>query len=115
MRRCVCLAILVICTACVGYPQTAGAAKKSCIPPKPTYQPEPPPYHVKKNPTVATLTVSVNENGHVSDVRVLNSSGNSKYDRDALKTVKQWRFNPSLCDGKASAARVNVVVQSFIR
>jgi TonB family protein len=95
--------------------QIADASKKNCMPPVPTYSPSPPPYHVKKDLGIATVEVLVNERGRVDEAKLLNSSGNDKFDRDALSTVKQWKFKPSLCDGKASSAHIAVQIHAVVR
>ncbi len=67
-----------------------------------------------KTSGIATLDVSVDEKGRVTDARVMNSSGNDKYDRDALGNAKKWKFKPSMYDGKARPAHVAVEIQSRV-
>ena len=94
--------------------QTADSPKKNCTPPRPTYQPAPPAYHVRKGLGVATLDVLVDAKGLVSDAKILDSSGSDKFDRDALSTVKRWKFKPSLCDGNVAPAHIAVQMQAHV-
>lgn len=57
------------------------------------------------------LSITVDERGKVSDVDVMEGLGYG-LDEQAAKTVKTWKFNPALKDGKPVAVRV-IVVASF--
>jgi TonB family protein len=56
-----------------------------------------------------SLVVTVEEDGHVSEVRVLKSV--PSLDEPSVKAAKQWRFDPARVDGKAirSKASINFV------
>ena len=55
------------------------------------------------------LTVNVNEKGKVTAVKVKNSLDKG-LDRNAVSTVKHWRFTPATVDGKPVTTEVNISV-----
>lgn len=59
---------------------------------------------------VVTLLVTVDSEGHVTRVRVLESSGHGLLDRAAQDGVRKWRFAPATENGRAvpGAARVPI-------
>jgi protein TonB len=57
------------------------------------------------------LLVRVDENGAVIDISVDKSSHNRYLDRSALETVKKYRFNPAMRDGKRVGSLVRVPVR----
>ena len=59
---------------------------------------------------VVTLLVTVDAEGQVTRVRVLESSGHGLLDRAAQDGVRKWRFTPATENGKAvpGAARVPI-------
>lgn len=95
--------------------QTTTPGTKKCSPPQPTYQEEapPPPRSLKHSGAVA-FNVLVDEKGHVSEAKIVQSSGSDKYDRDALKAAQKWKFKPSMCDGKAVSAHIVIEMQSHV-
>lgn len=46
------------------------------------------------------MQFTVNAEGHVQDVTVLNSEPRDIFDAAAVASVKEWRFNPALQDGE---------------
>ena len=52
--------------------------------------------------------ITVNEQGIVTDARVLNS--NPVLDEAALKAVREWRYDPTFVDGKAVPIKMRVTV-----
>jgi len=52
--------------------------------------------------------ITVNEHGIVTDARVLNS--NPVLDEAALKAVREWRYDPTIVDGKAVPVKMRVTV-----
>ena len=56
--------------------------------------------------------ILVNDAGIVSDARVLKSV--PPLDEAALKAVREWRYDPTIVDGKAVPVRMTVTV-SFTR
>ncbi|MBS0497760.1 MAG: energy transducer TonB [Proteobacteria bacterium] len=56
------------------------------------------------------LRVELDENGHIDNAKVLNSSGYERLDAAALSAVKSWQCNPSLRDGQPVRA---VALQPF--
>jgi len=95
-------------TVCFAHSQTSEAPKKNCTPPKAKYTLEPPIDDYKNNLGVVTLAVFVDEKGSVSSARIVDSSGSDNFDRDALDAVRQWKFKPSLCEGKPTPAHIAV-------
>jgi protein TonB len=109
------MSLLVVFVSCGMSAQTANGSKKNCVPPRVIYSPEPAPsYYSKKDSAVAVLNVLVDEKGQVSDTKVVRSSGSDDFDRDALSTVRNWRFKPASCDGKALPAHMNVEIISSV-
>lgn len=60
---------------------------------------------------VAWLKLAVNEQGRVSAVTLLRSSGFSRLDKAAQAAVWQWRFSPQLDAGKAVASELELPVR----
>lgn len=56
------------------------------------------------------LRVELDENGHIDDAKVINSSGYERLDAAALTAVKNWQCNPSLRNGQPVRA---VALQPF--
>lgn len=87
-------------------------SKEKCSPPRPIHQEDITTYRqCGKYDCVALLDVLVDKEGNVSDANISSSSGNDRYDRDALKVVKKWKFAPSICDGQANPAHIVIHVQ----
>ena len=55
--------------------------------------PPQPPGSVRDREVV--VRVQVDENGRVTDVRLLASSGNERYDRELRRQAMEWRFRPA--------------------
>ena len=108
-RRLFALFVLGMSAVCALHAQTAGAAKKNCIPPKATYSPSPTYFYDRG---IAVISILVDEKGLVRDPQLVQSSESKGYDKDVMKTVRKWRFQPALCDGKASPMRINVEVET---
>ncbi len=60
-----------------------------------------------------TAEITVNEQGVVADARVLNS--NPVLDEAALKAVREWRYDPTMVDGKAVPVKMTVTVNFSLR
>ena len=56
------------------------------------------------------LTLSIDSNGKVSGVNMIQSSGNSALDRSAEQGVRHWRFAPALKNGAAVASRLRAPI-----
>ncbi len=56
------------------------------------------------------LRVELDENGHIDNAKVINSSGYERLDSAALTAVKSWQCNPSIRDGQPVRA---VALQPF--
>jgi TonB family protein len=54
------------------------------------------------------IEVTVSVDGVPGDFIVRQSSGNADLDQAALDAVSAWRFNPSICNGKATVAKAVV-------
>lgn len=59
----------------------------------------------------ATLLVTVDESGHVSNARLERSAGDKRLDRAAEQAVRQWSYTPALKDGVPETATIRVRVQ----
>lgn len=57
---------------------------------------------------LVSAEITVNEQGIVTDARVLNS--NPVLDDAALKAVREWRYDPTIVDGKAVPVKMTVTV-----
>jgi TonB family protein len=62
---------------------------------------------------VVRAEITVNEQGVVADARVLNS--NPVLDEAALKAVREWRYDPTMVDGKAVPVKMTVTVNFSLR
>ncbi len=51
--------------------------------------------------TTVRLRVSVNEDGDVNDISVLESSGSPDLDQAAAQIVRQWEYDPAIRDGQS--------------
>jgi TonB family protein len=56
-----------------------------------------------------SLRVDVNADGLVTSAQVLRAD-RQELTAEAVKTVKQWRYQPGTCDGKPSPTSIDVVV-----
>jgi TonB family protein len=93
------------------FTQTTQAAKVKCSSPKIIYR-EKDPLSPSGRSVSATLVITIDEEGHVGDVRVSSSSGDKKFDQEASESVKNWRFKPVLCEGKPKAVEVGIEMSS---
>ncbi len=57
---------------------------------------------------LVSAEITVNEQGIVTDARVLNS--NPVLDDAALNAVREWRYDPTIVDGKAVPVKMRVTV-----
>ena len=62
---------------------------------------------------VVTAEITVNEQGIVADARVLKS--NPVLDEAALKAVREWRYDPTMVDGRAVPVKMTVTVSFSLR
>ena len=62
---------------------------------------------------VVVAEITVNESGMVTDARVLKS--NPVLDEAALKAVREWRYDPTVVDGKAVPVKMTVTVNFSLR
>jgi TonB family protein len=59
------------------------------------------------------ITYCIDESGAVQNVSVLDSIGNERFDRAAIKTVEQWKFEPAMQSGKPVWQSRNNVLVNF--
>ncbi len=104
-RLLVALIIFGMSPICTVHSQTADGSKKNCAPPRASHNPSPTYFYDRG---VAIISILVDEKGLVRDPQLFQSSGSKGYDKDAMSTVRKWRFDPALCDGKPSPVRINV-------
>ena len=92
--------------------QTANGADKSCVPPRVLGNPHGPQgdYSLKEGAT-ALVSIEIDKKGHASDPTLVQSSGDKKYDHDAMNIVREWQYAPSVCKGKPVEVRLEVTVQ----
>lgn len=86
-------------------------------PPLKIYNPSPSyPIKARKNnwEGVTVLKVLVQADGLIGETTVIESSGYSLLDKAALKTVKQWRYQPAVKNGTAVACQVRVRVKFIL-
>ncbi len=80
--------------------------------PRPIYDPDPDysneARQAKYQGTVL-LSVVVGQDGRPRDIRMLRSLGMG-LDEKAIEAVSEWRFEPSLKDGRPVAVQVNIEV-----
>lgn len=59
------------------------------------------------------LSFVVNEEGHVNDVLLLESSGSADFDRESIRAVKKWKYSPALENGQPIEQCMNSVRMNF--
>jgi TonB family protein len=108
------LAFLAI--ASLSHSQTATSPGKNCVPPKVKSNPPPgrPAGHIANNEETAVVNILVDEKGRVSDPQLTRSSGSADYDADSLRTILDWKFKPSTCDGEPVPIRIAVEIRSMV-
>lgn len=89
------------------------------------YEFEPAKVVKRKNPTYpakaardgqegwVTLNYAVNEQGKVEEVVVIDSSGNRAFEKNAMRAVKKWRYEPAKKNGEVVYACQNKVRLEF--
>ncbi len=60
----------------------------------------------------AELEIVVATDGAVGAIRVATSSGNSAFDEAAATAVRQWRYEPTIVDGKAVPVSMTISIES---
>jgi TonB family protein len=53
---------------------------------------------------VTKLTFTITDEGHVTDIKVAQSSGHSQFDDAAVLCAKHWKYHPAVQDGRAIAS-----------
>ena len=54
---------------------------------------------------------TVGSDGKPTDIKTVQSTGNSELDAIALKTAKQWRFKPASLDGQGVESKVKLTIE----
>jgi len=57
------------------------------------------------------LEFTVNQDGTVSDVKVLGAKPRRMFDRAAVKSILRWKFKPRIVSGKAVASRATQIIE----
>lgn len=47
------------------------------------------------------LSFSIDETGAVTDITVLNAEPRNMFDREAIRALRRWKYQPQIVDGKA--------------
>jgi len=89
--------------------QAQNEPNKPCSHPHATYSPSPTYFYDKG---IAIVSILVDEKGSVHEPRLVQSSGSRGYDKDAMSTIRRWRFDPALCDGKPSPTRIAIELKT---
>lgn len=63
---------------------------------------------------VVSLSVTITEEGKVSEAKVVKSS-HPEFDAPAVAAVKEWRFKPAKKDGKPVALTIRLPVQFAVK
>lgn len=64
---------------------------------------------------VAIVQIELAEDGSITDLTVLRSSGFNVLDKAALNNVSQWQFHPVMRDNQTIKARFNVPIEFSLR
>ena len=92
--------------------------KPPCKPPKSTFAPDPlpPPSWEGKGPKTAITMVDlvVDKKGKVHDPVVIRSGGDD-VDKQAIDSVRRWRFTPATCGTEPIETKVRVEVRISLR
>lgn len=56
---------------------------------------------------VVTVEFTINEDGTVSDPKIVKAKPTKMFDRAVLNTITKWKFNPRLVDGKPVSRRAS--------
>ncbi len=59
------------------------------------------------------VTYCIDESGQVTNISILDSIGNEKFDRAAIETVENWQFEPALHNGEPVWQSRNNVLVTF--
>ncbi len=86
-----------------------GVCSSSVTPPKPIASPDPHfPGGTRERGSMVTLRILIDGHGKPQDVKVTRSGG-KPFDEEAVRTVRNWRFKPAMCNGEPiAAAQINV-------
>lgn len=97
--------------------QTKAESRKGWMKPSfPAYLKNPPPRYPasarkRRLEGVVYLQVQVSAQGTVQEIKIQSSCGHHQLDREAVKTVRTWRFIPAKRNGVAQAGEVIVPVR----
>ncbi len=90
----------------------ATGADKNCVPPKSLGHHQGPQgtYSLKEG-AIAIISIRVTKKGQASDPKLVQSSGDRDYDRDAVSEARHWQFEPFNCNGKPSDFQLEVTMR----
>jgi TonB family protein len=92
-------------------PPEPARPKPNIKPPRAIKTPEPEPArHPGKDITEVSITVGTD--GRVHDGKVIQSSGSTETDNNAVAAILKWRFEPATVDGHPVAIKVNIKVDA---
>jgi len=127
LQALICGVIVSMGSACVGQQSNTEAAppakqesgqKPPCKPPKPTFTPDPlPPASWERKGPKTAMTIfdlMVDRKGKVHDPVVIRSGGDD-VDKQALDSVRRWRFIPATCGKEPIEAKARVEVRISLR
>ncbi len=83
-----------------------------------TYQPHPKyPYLAKKRrwQGQVLLLISLDEQGNIINIKIEQSSGFTLLDKTAIKTIRQWQFEPAYAQNKAIRSQLRVPIKYQLR
>lgn len=76
--------------------------------------PKYPPYELRRNREAwVHVTYCIDESGAIQNVSILDSIGSEKFDKAAIETVENWRYEPALQNGKPAWQSRNEVYIMF--
>ncbi len=115
MKKSICVALAVVVICAFGFPMASVSAAEpkakeldipgsAVMPPRTIDSPMPPPSVKQK--AGAKVGVWINEDGSVDSVEFIN--GSKEWREPVIETVKKWRFEPVVFEGKALPARTEI-------
>jgi TonB family protein len=106
-----CLLMFLFSMFAAGGPAATGA-DKNCVPPKSLgHQQGPQGTYSLKEGAIAIISVRITKKGQASDPKLVQSSGDRNYDRDAVDEARRWQFEPFTCKDKPSDFQLEVTMR----
>lgn len=101
-------------TATEAQPSQPSTTQRGFIPAKPIrhlhrFPPYPMNSLMRGEEGTVSLNITISENGRVSNVKILRSSGSQSIDRSTASWVKsRWRYYPATLNGKPVISNINI-------